>query len=313
MQNSLSDPYLISQYHSEYLTLINRYDNFKRPGMFVRYYNINFNESDRHPVTQSTFDLYSTSNINFDIYELTPTYNFAPVVNSTSYLPEKKGQIYDGVSSLTLYTIKTPHINDLVTFYDPVKSGEIFRVINIKTSINAYYSDPKITWYEMDLEVAPLKDTSTLKISNHYVYDLHKEAYHNYNDYNTKMSFIETVNGKISQMHQFYSRNYDLYCVDNLIPIISNFTINYFKDISNNNDNSVRVFNDLNKAYGLLDRFPDLAANYDYSQETLSVYNLTSDEFEDYEWDQEETSDLNTLLSLTRDLQELINANLKYF
>ena len=313
MQTSLSDPYLISQYHREYLTLINHYDNFKRPGMFVRYYNINFNESDRHPVVQSTFDLYGASNINFDIYELTPTYNFAPVINSTTYLPEKKGQTYDGVSSLTIYTIKTPHVHDLVTFYDPVKSGEIFRVINIRTSINAYYSDPKITWYEMDLEVAPLKDTSILKIANHYVYDLHKEAYHNYNDYNAKMSFIEAVNGKISQIRQFYSRNLDLYYADSMIPMISNFTINYFKDISSSNDNAVRVFNDLEKAYGFLDRFPDLAANYDYTQETISVYNLTTKEIEDYEWDRDESSNLNTLLSLTQDLQELINANSKYF
>ena len=59
MQNSLSDPYLISQYHEEYLALINHYDNFKRPGMFIRYYNINFPESDRHPVIDSTFNLYN--------------------------------------------------------------------------------------------------------------------------------------------------------------------------------------------------------------------------------------------------------------
>ena len=107
MQNSLNDPQMIAEYHQEYLTLINHYDNFKRPGTFIRYYNINFTESDKHPVVQSTFDTYS-SNIKFDIYELTPTYNISPINNSTVNLTEKKGQSYDGVSSITIYTINTP-------------------------------------------------------------------------------------------------------------------------------------------------------------------------------------------------------------
>jgi len=324
MQNSLSDPYLISQYHQDYLSLINHYDNFKRPGMFIRYYNINYQESDRHPVVQSTFDLYNISDIQFNIYELTPLYNISPIINSTTFLQEKKGQIYDGVSSITIYTIQTPHVNDLITFYDPVKSGEIFRVMNIRTSVNAYYSNPSLTWYEMDLEVAPLKDTSTLRIANHYVYDLHKEQYHNYVDYTAKMTFIETVNGKISQLNKFYSRNHDLYCVtesrplelttiNTLVPMVSNNTINYFKEITVKDDNFVRVFNDLNKAYGFVDLFPDLAATYNYEQIPLEVYNLSTNEMEEYEWVQEEESELNTLLSLTRDLQMLIDSNLQYF
>jgi len=312
MQNSLSDPYLISQYHQEYLTLINQYDNFKRSGTFIRYYNISFNESDRRLDINSTYDIYN-SGIKFDIYELTPTYNITPIMNSSTFLPDKKGQIYDGVSSITIHTIQTPHIHDLITFYDPVKSGEIFRVINIRTSINAYYSEPRLTWYEMDLEVAPIKDTSSLKISKHYVYDLHKELYYNYVDYQAKTTFIEAVNGKISQIRQYYNKNNDLYMADGIVPFISNHTVDYFKGITSTNDNSVRVFNDLEKPYGFSDTFPDLVLTYDYTQTTLDVYNYSTYETGEYEWDETEESDLNTLLSLTRDLQLLINNNLSYF
>lgn len=313
MQNSLSDPFLISQYHEEYLTLINHYDNFKRSGMFIRYYNINYNESSKHPVVQSTFDLYSQSDINFNIYELTPLYNINPITNSTTFLSDKKGQIYDGVSSITIYTIQTPHVNDLVTFYDPVKSGEIFRVMNIRTSINAYYSEPKLTWYEMDLEVAPIKDTNTLKISNHYIYDSHQEKYHNYNDYNRKMTFIETVNNLIPQIHKFYSKVNDLYCVEGIVPIIPNNIINNFKTITSTDDNYVRVFNDLEKPYGFIDLFPDIIPSYVYDHEIFDVYNLSTREMEECIWDECEDSDMNTLLLLTKNLQTLITNNSQYF
>ena len=304
---------MVAEYHQEYLTLINHYDNFKRPGTFVRYYNINFPESDRHPVVQSTFDIYSTSNVKFDIYELTPTYNIAPITNSTVNLTEKKGQSYDGVSSITIYTINTPHIHDLVTFYDPVSSGEIYRVINIRTVINAFYSNPKLTWYEMDLEVAPILDTSSLKISKHYVYDTHKETYYNYVDYQAKMDFIETINGKITLLQPFYNQVNDWYSADGVVPFIANHTVNYFKETIATNDNFVRVFNELSKPYGFSDSFPTLTATYDYTESIYEVYNLTTEEIEDYEWDLNEESDLNTLLSLTKDIYDLISGNLNYF
>ena len=56
MLNSLSDPYLVSQYHEEYLNLINTYSNYKRSGSFIRYYNINYDESMKHPDVKSNFD-----------------------------------------------------------------------------------------------------------------------------------------------------------------------------------------------------------------------------------------------------------------
>ena len=308
MLNSLSDPYLVSQYHEEYLNLINTYSNYKRSGSFIRYYNINYDESMKHPDVKSNFD---SSSIKFDIYELTPTFNISPIVSATSNITDKKGQMFDGVTTISTYTIKIPRINDLITFYDPVKSGEIFRVNNIRASINAYYSDPKLTWYEMDLEVAPMKDTSELKISKHYVYDSHLEKYYNYEDYTKKTNIINVLSGKIQEMSQFYSQYNDLYLFENLVPYISNHSIIYVKDKIKIH-NSIRLFNDLKKPYGFLDALPALAATYDFTQ-TLKVYNLTTKEIEDYVWDQNITSNLNTLLSLSKQIYDLVYLNDMYF
>jgi hypothetical protein len=308
MLNSLSDPYLVSQYHEEYLNLINTYSNYKRSGSFIRYYNINYDESMKHPDVKSNFD---SSSIKFDIYELTPTFNISPIVSATSNITDKKGQMFDGVTTISTYTIKIPRINDLITFYDPVKSGEIFRVNNIRASINAYYSDPKLTWYEMDLEVAPIKDTSELKISKHYVYDSHLEKYYNYEDYTKKTNIINVLSGKIQEIYQFYSQYNDLYLVENLVPYISNHSIIYVKDKIKTH-NAIRLFNNLKKPYGFIDALPALAATYDFTQ-TLKVYNLTTKEIEDYVWDQNITSNLNTLLSLSKQIYDLVYLNDMYF
>lgn len=311
MYNSLMDPYLISQYHQEYLDLINRFSNHKRPSTFVKYFNINYDESIKHPEIASTFDIYSTSGIKFDIYDLTPTFNISSIVSSTSNIAEKKGQMFDGVSSITIYTIELPRINDLITFYDPVKSGEIFRVNNIRTVINAYYSDPKLTWYEMDLEVAPIRDTSQLKISKHYVYDSHKETYYNYEDFNRKTSLINSINNIIDSLNLYYSNNNDYYRVDNYIPYISNFVTTYFKDRISLHDNSIGLFNELRKPYGFLDLFPNLAATYDF--QNIVLYNTLTELNENYNWDRNETSELNTLLNLSEQLYILISENQNYF
>ena len=313
MYNSLSDPYLIAQYHQEYLELINRFSNHKRPSSFIRYYNINYDESIKHPDLESTFNLYDSSSIKFDIYELTPTFSISPIISATSNVSEKTGQMFDSVSTITVFTISLPRINDLVTFYDPVKSGEIFRVNNIRTSINAYYSDPKLTWYEMDLEVAPIRDTSLLKISKHYVYDSHKEKYYNYEDYTRKTNLINLINGEIQQLSQYYSSYNDLYCVGSLVPYIVNQVIIYFKDRISLSDNSIRLFDPLTKPYGFLDRFPDLAATYDFTNTTQQVYNLSTELVEDYEWDEEGTSDMDVLISLSKQLYDALYDNQNYF
>jgi hypothetical protein len=221
--------------------------------------------------------------------------------------------MFDGVTTITVYTIELPRINDLITFYDPVKSGEIFRVNNIRTSINAYYSDPKLTWYEMDLEVAPIKDTSQLKISKHYVYDAHKEKYYNYEDYTKKTTLITNINNEIQQMNRYYSAYNDLYHVDNLVPYVSNFSIIYFKDRISQSDDSIRLFNELLKPYGFISRFPNLAATYDFQTPTIQLYNLTTEQVEEYVWERDVESDLNTLLNSSQNLYNDVFQNQNYF
>jgi hypothetical protein len=68
-------------------------------------------------------------------------------------------------------------------FYGPIASGEIFRVRNFRTPINALHSEPKLNWFEIDLEYAPIKQPESLKYAQHYVYDLSQEKYIIYNEY----------------------------------------------------------------------------------------------------------------------------------
>ena len=312
MLTSMSDPYLIAQYHQEYLSLINLYRNYKRPGTFIKYYNINYDESIKNPETMSTFDLYNMSSIKFDIYDLTPTFNITPIVSATTNATDKIGQMFDGVTTIATYSIALPRINDLIAFYVPIQSGELYRVNSIRTSVNAYYSDPKLTWYEMDLEVAPIKDTSQLKISKNYIYDLQKETYYNYDDYTRKTDIIDTINTNIEIINPFYDRIRDYYRVDMLVPIVANQAIVAFKNqISANN--SIHLFDDLKKPYGFVDCFPDASKIIDYQTDTLLMYNLDTLEYSDYVWNRNITSNLNTFLEVTQDIYNLLMHNTNFF
>ena len=312
MLTSMSDPYLIAQYHQEYLSLINLYRNYKRPGTFIKYYNINYDESIKNPETMSTFDLYNMSSIKFDIYDLTPTFNITPIVSATTNATDKIGQMFDGVTTIATYSIALPRINDLIAFYVPIQSGELYRVNSIRTSVNAYYSDPKLTWYEMDLEVAPIKDTSQLKISKNYIYDLQKETYYNYDDYTRKTDIIDTINTNIEIINPFYDRIRDYYRVDMLVPIVANQAIVAFKNqISANN--SIHLFDDLKKPYGFVDCFSDASKIIDYQTDTLLMYNLDTLEYSDYVWNRNITSNLNTFLEVTQDIYNLLMHNTNFF
>lgn len=254
--NSSFDPQLIGDYHQEYLKLINHYDNFKRPSIFIRYYNINYDYSKSHPEIKSNYELYNSTNkssIEFDIYDLTPLYNISPIINSTTFSQDKIGQMFEGVSTIVTHTIKYPRIHDLITFYHPMKSNEVFRVINFKVAINAIYSQPEVNWFEMDLEIAPLKTTENLKIVNHYVYDIPVKKYLLYDDYKRKTNLISKINDTISILKKYYHKTLDVYVYNmydnNYIPLITNQAINQFKDQFKLLNDSSRLFNHLEKPY----------------------------------------------------------------
>lgn len=312
MLDSTYDPYLVSLFHEEYLTLINTFRDLKRPGAFIRYYNINFQQSVVRQDINSSFDNFNINGIYYDIYELTPCYNISPIVSSSGFVSDKKGNMFEGVTTITTYTISEPHPNDLIVFYDPIKSGEIFKINNLRTAINAVYSEPAVTWYEMDLEVAPIKDVSGLKIFKHYIYDIPKEKYYDYIDYSKKLALIETISSKTDLINNFYSKVMDLYIVDNTyIPMICNQVALYFKNKTLSNNNFLRIFNSFKKPYGFISRFSDFVDDeINFNALTFKVYNIQTDLFEDYIWNSSEVNNLNTLLQLSKDIYVDINNEL---
>ena len=299
--SALSDPKLISEYHQEYLKLINTYDSFKRPSIFVKYFNINYDMSTRRSDTDTTFDIYNKSGIVFDIYDLTPTYNIAPVVNASSFSMEKKGQMFEGVSSIVTHTIHTPRIDDLISFYSPIKSEEIFRVNNLRAVINAIYSNPPVEWYELDLETAPIMTTDNLKIYNHYVYDIHDKKYLLYDDYKRKTILLSRVNELISQFKKYYSKIYDCYFIKRTeVPLITNQIILDFK----NKFRNTWMFGELAKPYSFENviksdpRYPTEEPEYDH----IHVYDLIKKEFKQII----KESNVTTILEITEELKNIM-------
>ena len=69
MQSALYDPQSVQVYHNEYLRLINFYMNTKRPSTFIRYFNIDVDNSIYDDKLDATYDLYHVSNIKFNIFD----------------------------------------------------------------------------------------------------------------------------------------------------------------------------------------------------------------------------------------------------
>jgi hypothetical protein len=88
MLSALYDPQSVQMYHNEYLKLINYYMNTKRPSTFVRYFNINIDNSIYDEKTDATYDLYHVSNIRFNLYDFTPSFYLAPVLNASGNITD---------------------------------------------------------------------------------------------------------------------------------------------------------------------------------------------------------------------------------
>ncbi len=291
MLSALHDPQIVQTYHGEYLKLINFYMNVKRPSSFVRYFNIDIVQSVYDEKLEATYDLYHVSNIKFNIYDFTPTYYLAPVMNAAANVPDMRGQHMDASSSIVVYTISAPRIHDLIMFYGPVQSEEIFRVSGLRTAVNAVHSDPNVKWFELELEYAPITQTQIqeLRILDHFVYDLSSEQYLKYTDYYSftqKISRIETI---LNSFSKYYDPYYDLYQFNQIVPIEPNEILILFKKLYS--DKYKRLFEKFNLPYGYLDvmnftqkypsvdLLPYIIGNYNYN-----VYNLISKEIESYNW-----------------------------
>jgi hypothetical protein len=197
---------------------------------------------------ESTLDIYSVSEVRFDIYELTPVFFIGPVANSTENVQDLDGQRVDGTSSIVLYTIHRPRIHDLVVFTHPVESEEIFRVTNIRLATNMVHSKTPVEWFEADLGYAPVKDLKSLKIETRYVYDLSDEKNILYTEYVDKIQWLNEASSILEELKRFYNIREDVYEFDGFIPVITNEIISLFKRKFHNNWN--RLFEAIPIPYG---------------------------------------------------------------
>lgn len=289
MQSALYDPQLVQTYHTEYLKLINYYMNTKRPSSFVRYFNIDIDNSTYDDKLDATYDLYHVSNIKFNIYDFTPSYYLAPIVNAAANVPDLRGQMMDATSSIVVYSIESPRIHDLVMFYGPVTSGEIFRVTGLRTPVNAVHSDPSVRWFELELEYAPIRTTQELKILTHNVYDLSEEKYISYTEYQDYTAKIKACESILDQLKVFYDPYHDLYQAGQLAPVEVNEAIIFFKKLFA--VKYKRVYEKYNLPYGYLDKMNFVQMYSDVSSLPFKMgnyiyhnYNLTTKLTENYTW-----------------------------
>jgi len=285
MLTALHEPQLLQSYHEDFLSQINQYQNIMRTGVFVRYYNINIEQSIYEKTLESTLDIYGISEVRFDIYELTPVFYIAPVSNSIMNVQDLDGQRIDGTSSVTLFTIRRPRIHDLVVFTHPIESGEIFRITGVRATTNLIHSDPAVTWFEADLDYAPLKNTDNLKIHNRYVYDLSKEKYLLYKDYLDKISWLNKISETLNVINEYYNIREDLYSYDNKVIIILNEIMLLFKREFGNNWN--RLFEGSKSPYGYRDyceiQYSSLdEIKFDEENIKFEVYDLIENKTIDY-------------------------------
>lgn len=307
MLSALNDPQLVQTYHTEYLTLINFYMEAKRTSSFVRYFNIDLDNSTYDDKLDATYDLYHVSNIKFNLYDFTPTDSMAPVVNAAANVSDLRGQMFDATTSIVVYTIAAPRIHDLIMFYGPIQSGEIFRVTGIRTQVNAIHSNPSFGEFELELEYAPIKTTQELKLLNHYVWDLSEEKYITYNEYQEFIKKIKTCEEILDQLMVYYDQYNDLFQSNQLAPVEVNEAIIFFKKIFA--AKYKRIYEKYKLPYGYLDKMnfnqyysnaeslPFVIGNYTYH-----VYNLITKAIEDYTWSithEEPETDLDKMFLLT--------------
>ena len=222
MITSLHQPQLLKGYYEEFLNQIKGYQNIVRPSVFVRYFNISVGDSIFKEEAESTYDTYHESRVVFDIYELTPLFFIGPINNAVANITDLDGQRVDGTTTATLYTIKRPKIGDLVSFLEPIKSKEIFRITGVRTSVNLIHSSTPAEWFEVDLDYAPIKDTSGLKIGKRFAYDLSLEQNLLYDQYVSRIEWLTKIGDYLKTLKAYYNFREDFYCVDNIVPCLVN-------------------------------------------------------------------------------------------
>jgi len=218
--NVLTELILTEQYYDEYLNLIKTYQNFNRSSVFCRYYNINKSFTTYKTELSATYDHYN-SGISYDIFEYVPLFYASQVVNDSQDQSDLMGQMFLGNLNVVIYSIDEPMIEDLITFpYKPNTASEVFRITNIRTSINGRSSNRKLNWYELTLETAPISDLNRLKITNRWVYSLNLQKNMLYNDFDHMIKELIKLEAYFKELNNVFDQKTELfYYIDPLSKI----------------------------------------------------------------------------------------------
>jgi hypothetical protein len=255
LENILQEQILTHDYYNEYLNTIKRYENITRTAVFIRYLNINKNISIFNDDTLGT-DTKFESGIYFDSYDYTPVIQFDQNVNSPAERNDLSGFKYDGLTSITIYTIVEPNIGDLVLFpYPPYQAETIFRINNISTSLEV--RNNSIYTYKLGLEYAPLKTIGNIKIANKYAYLISKEKNVLVDEYIQIVNKVKNITEYLKNLQAFFNDKYELYYY-----IIGNYII--------------APININEKIYNYLCHEINLDRYYDRFKKPFGIFNKTS-------------------------------------
>lgn len=307
MYTPLHEYNLISDYYTEYLQTVNRYHNVTRPSIFVKYYNLNVDESSYDSNTLATVDIYKISDINFDLYDLTPAYFFSAISNRSANVEDLQGHLMDGNGTITVYTINRPKIHDLVVFYPPLSAQEIFRVVNITAPVNSIHASPSVTWYELELEYAPIKDISRIKLNNQYVYDMSDQKNILKSEFEYKINWLNILNGFFDFFKKYYSELNDVYSINSIIPLSTNNILYYIK--KEYGQYYKRLFETFKCPYGLRSHvtgtLENLPIEFDINNNKFEFYDMESKNIYTYIWDHKENipnCEIDEVLLKTKEL-----------
>jgi hypothetical protein len=307
MITSLHQPQLLQGYYEEFLKQIKGYQNVVRPSVFVKYFNINVGASIFKEEAESTYDTYHDSKVLFDIYELTPLYFVGPINNAVANVTDLDGQRVDGATTATLYTIKRPKIGDLISFLDPIQSKEIFRLTGVRTSVNLVHSTTPAEWFEVDLDYAPIKDTSGLKINNRYAYDMSLEQNLLYNNYVQRIEWLNEISENLKVINPYYDFKEDCYVVNGVAASLINEVVYLVKKEFDNR--WLRLFEETRAPFGYrllsdlkYNSFSDIVI--DPQNIAYEVVDMVTGEVEQYVYGND--SELDTVIDSAKRLHEIM-------
>lgn len=318
--NVLFEPAHVSNIHQEFLSLINYYQNLKRPSVYLRYYNISREESAHNHDNDVSFDTYHYTNVKYKLFDLTPAFYIAPVTNTAANVTDLKGYLMDATTSIVVYTIREPRFNDIVSFYRPVQAaGEFFRVMGIRAAINAVKGSEPVTWWELELEYAPINsDTcSGWQLLEHLVYDMSSEEYISQEEYSDKLEDIQELEELLKELCQYYDSQNDVYQADSLAPQVTNDLISIIKR-EGSGKYERGIWQKFMTPFGYLDLLNCPARTIDdvnfpvdpIDDKLFQVYNLDSGQWEEYYWfpemDGANDDGINALLNLSYQIYQFL-------